>query len=232
MPITFCQIACLVRARKVRITAETLGYLVLAAAEQATDARRWEPAVLTLESSGSVTANDVDGGLAPSELIPRMLGGMLAGCTTENPGLERCARVAPASLERLREELRAALVPINRGAARRALIRLHKDALQCGDALPTGPMQPSWLGDAPVRHQPVEAPAGQSQGLPHAHSTPILGSQVASVAQPEDDRTPLQLPPYVLDRDADLPPSPYLAEHVPLRSDVFELLDADTARAV
>lgn len=120
------------RLRAAALTGETAGYLVLLAAEasgQAGSGRGGDPTCIYLSEEGSLILEAGPGAsLSEPESVLRCLLGELLACSPPSiPALGRVARGAPAGLPHLVAELETALIPVNRGAGRRALARLHRD---------------------------------------------------------------------------------------------------------
>ncbi len=139
MNVTVAEVLAGAEARAVPLSAECVGYLVLAAADQVSAApRRLEPNdVLLFEDGGIRVASGraADGSLAERDLRA-VLDALLVRASAPTSGLLRASRRAPgAGIEALVRELETALIPVNRSAAKRSLARLEREtvrALQSG----------------------------------------------------------------------------------------------------
>ncbi len=121
--------------KQVRLPAETAGYLVLAAASSLKESECLDYAQCVLEASGAVTPAIFPSGAQSEPALRRGLAALLAVASSRNPALDGAARSEPSGLKTLLKELEAGLVPINRSAARRSLVRLHRQveqAMECG----------------------------------------------------------------------------------------------------
>ena len=157
MSVTADEILRAARARQAAITAETAGYLVLAVADASGEAPgELELAAVHLNEDGSVTVL----GTRPKPLdslvgeLRRLLGEMLAHAPPGAPALARAALGHDTGFRRFISELEAALIPVNRSAARRALSRLQRDVVR---ARKNGTLAPPTPKKAPL--EPVTAAA-------------------------------------------------------------------------
>jgi hypothetical protein len=137
MSVTVDEILNAARLGAAALTGETAGYLLLGAADRLPEASgRLASSAVLLAEDGSLAVlplgpgSDVD----LEADLRGLLGRMLAHCRQGVPALARVARpLAPAEargLQRLVGEIEAALIPVNRSAARRALSRLHRDVVR------------------------------------------------------------------------------------------------------
>lgn len=120
-----------VRYGDAALVGESCGYLILGAADRAYQMPRrigWDE--VTVNSEGQVELDATPCPLVESEAgLRHLLEELLQMVRTPCPNLERVARRAgSAGLEHLVRELEAALIPVNRKAARRSLARLARDA--------------------------------------------------------------------------------------------------------
>lgn len=113
------------------LSSETAAYLVLSLAEQSlTHPRRVCADHVLLHPGGAITVGDVpecdpdDNGALLRELLGRLL--TCASQTTISDTLAAIVQGRARGPAALRSELQTALVPLNRGAARRALNRLYR----------------------------------------------------------------------------------------------------------
>jgi hypothetical protein len=146
MNLTLMDVLRAARARLVPFPAESAAYLILTAAEQvARPPRRSSLASIVLDADGSVRAG---GGELADEVdaerdLRDTLGQLIEVASSPGPALARAAgRAALGDLAALSTELEKALIPFNRSAARRALIRLHRDTERLVEAgrLPAAPL--------------------------------------------------------------------------------------------
>jgi hypothetical protein len=131
MSVTVGEILVAARARLAALTPETVGYLVLAAADRVCPASpaSFEVNDIELDERGSVTVPGIrpaaqDQGEARLRAVLRDLLGI---AQSGAPALDRVGRATEQGSGRLIGEIEAALIPVNRSAARRALARLHRD---------------------------------------------------------------------------------------------------------
>ncbi len=221
------------------VTAETAGYFVLAAADQLAGSMGRLGAVLVGED-GSVTVERLgEGSAAELEADLRALLAQLLGLSSVRvPALQRAADAKePRGLLRLSGEIEAALIPVNRAAARRALSRLHRDAVR---AKASGKLSEQPVAE-PTREvvspPPVRAPANQPPAVlapEQATLTPIVPA-LASFEPRQQVPEHVSEPMWVAGRvDA----TPFLgtwttvAPLVPSALVVLEPAEHDTDRAV
>jgi len=171
MSVTLSEVKRAARAHRAPLAGESAGYLVLALADQVLAAPRLvQAADIELTEDGALrvgsghASSDVDAELA----LRRALDQLLLVASSGSAALTRASRrTAPLGLSALVRELEAALIPVNRSAARRALARVHREtarALESG-TLPQDeetqgsapPLQPAVVA-APVVVEPVAAP--------------------------------------------------------------------------
>jgi hypothetical protein len=191
MSVTLSEVKRAARAHRAPLAGESAGYLVLALADQVLSAPR-------LIDAGDVQLTE-DGGLrvlrgqASSEIdaelsLRRALDDLLLVASTGSAALTRAGRrESPIGLPALVRELEAALIPVNRAAARRALARLQRETVR---ALASGVL-------------PEEVPEVRTQARP----APVI---VAETALANDDlETPAIAVPVVAIKAevVDLPPA-------------------------
>ncbi|HTQ05051.1 MAG TPA: hypothetical protein VMI54_14400 [Polyangiaceae bacterium] len=164
MNVTVAEVLAGAEARAVPLSAECVGYLVLAAADQVSAAPRRIDAndVLLFEDGGIRVASGraADGPLAERDLRA-VLDALLVRASAPTSGLLRASRRAPGGgVEALVRELETALIPVNRSAAKRSLARLEREtarALQSGRiSVPPPSARGSEAERAPVAAPPVE----------------------------------------------------------------------------
>jgi hypothetical protein len=134
--VTLDEVLAAAAVRAASLVPETSGYLVLAIGDATARLPfRVEDAAVTLTTEGSVVVARGARVVPPAEsarVLRDMLARLLARSVGTMPGLAAAAR--PRDAERGSEaviaELEAALVPVNRAAARRALARLARETLR------------------------------------------------------------------------------------------------------
>jgi hypothetical protein len=161
------------------LSAETVGYLLLGVAEQVSGVPREIGAadvVLGDEGAVKVGVGKLADPLRTERALRELLDALLSVASTATPALLRIGRrPAIAGVEALVRELEAALIPVNRSAARRALTRLYRDTQR---ALQAGPFDVSaaeaWLHRVVVPPTSAPTPAVVSEPTPIAvEPTPI-----------------------------------------------------------
>lgn len=169
-------------AHAVPLSAECAGYLVLAAADQASHApRRVFPADLELCADGGVrVARTPACDERDAEIDLRaLLEELLLAASSVTPALLRAGRRAgTGSIASLLREIETALIPVNRAAARRALARLQRETAR---ALESGKLRAERIESArpgPLPSEPVRSPSP----LVHAASPPPPVAQALPVA--------------------------------------------------
>lgn len=134
MSVTLLEVMAAARSRAASLVAEVAGYLVLGTADQVLGAAR------TLDAGGVVLSEEgalglVAGAAASDEqaeaALRTLLGGLLEQASSVTPALLRASRrPAGDGTGALVRELEAALIPVNRAAARRAMSRLYRDVVR------------------------------------------------------------------------------------------------------
>src|SRR5690606_15320414 len=136
MSVTLAEIVAASKHGGTSFVAESAGYLVLALADGALRALRSSAAPLDvgsarLDDQGDVVAGALRRGQTEEESereLRQLLGVLLGAVRTQSPNLARvAAREDSVGLLHLVVELEAALVPVNRKAARRSLARLCRE---------------------------------------------------------------------------------------------------------
>jgi len=230
--VTIEQLVELAASRQVAVPAELGGCIVLAAADQIL-AQSVEPTLseLFLFDDGLVRVSgerQSDPRITESGL--RGLLGTLIGCASSvTPALLRAAGREPGGdLIALVHELEIALVPINRGAAKRALARLCREAVRAVEQV--APMR-----DAPSGFAQPAAPIGDSQRQ-EVHAEECGAEPVGVSVEPPGVLPVLEIPDLEVPRPSapDFEPSlPSLGESTvlpsvnPSESGILELSDAD-----
>jgi len=124
------EIVLAVRFGEASLVGESVGYLVLGACDRALAVPRAADldGVLVTSEGEVVLDSDPVSEAEAERALRTLLGQLLTLLRTSFPNLERVARREPCGLRHLVTELEAALVPVNRRAARRSLSRLVREA--------------------------------------------------------------------------------------------------------
>jgi hypothetical protein len=185
---------------------------------------------ICLVEAGSVVLGDTPAasGQECDEQLRAVLVELLEHCGGDHPSLLQVARGRARSPIALAEELFAALVPMNRSAARRALCRLHKRLDAAGVPAEPSPSPartaiPKRLVQPEVREVRSDGPEGRADVTPElptpALPTPVLPAKVAL--------------PQVAPRTGQAQPvssGPWLVAHTPVVPECqvrFELLNCE-----
>jgi len=206
MSVTLSEVKRAARAHRAPLAGESAGYLVLAIADQVLTAPRLvQAADIQLTEDGALrvvsghASSDVDAELA----LRRALDQLLLVASSGSAALTRASRrTAPLGLAALVRELEAALIPVNRAAARRALARVHREtarALESGN-LPEEQEEPSCSAApapaalaVPAVPAPVAPPVAEPPAVPAPVVLPVLSS--AAVAAPAVSAAPAESAP-------------------------------------
>ncbi|HEY4104401.1 MAG TPA: hypothetical protein VGM44_10935 [Polyangiaceae bacterium] len=189
MSVTLSEVKRAARAHRAPLAGESAGYLVLALADQVLNAPRLIDAhdvVLTEEGalrlSRGQASSDADAELS----LRRVLDELLLVASSGSAALMRAGRrTAAVGLPVLVKELEAALIPVNRAAARRALARLQRETAR---AVSRGTL-PEWI-EAPAQPAPdaiAVAPATREIVVPAV--VPVAVQEIAALADEEDGET-------------------------------------------
>ncbi|HQP38452.1 MAG TPA: hypothetical protein PLI95_24880, partial [Polyangiaceae bacterium] len=183
------QVLAAARARRAALTVETAGYIALGVA----DALAVSPGVVretdvVLDAEGNVTVSGAarsEDAHAAERSVRTMLQKLLSVCAGASPALSACARrTAGAGMRPLVEELEAALIPVNRSAARRSIGRLAREASKAGP-LPSEPPRPS--PRAPHRDV-APGPVPRMESEPEPELEPAPAPEPAKSAESVADR--------------------------------------------
>lgn len=127
--------------RGASLVPETSGYLALAVGDATARLPfRVDDRAVALTTEGTVTVargSDVVPPTDSARLLRDLLGRLLAVSAGSMPGLAQTARSRdgePAGVDGVIRELEAALIPVNRAAARRALARLARETLRAKES--------------------------------------------------------------------------------------------------
>ena len=140
MTVSLLEVLAAARSHAAPLAAESAGYLLLAVADHLVAAPRVVRADdVELADDGSVRLRvrrepvEHREGVEPA--LRRLLAQALEVASSVGPGLRRAAeRRDETGLPALVRELEVALIPVNRGAAKRALSRLHRETERARDA--------------------------------------------------------------------------------------------------
>lgn len=136
MSVSLAEIVAAARSGAASFVAESAGYIVLALADGAlrslrTSSAAWDAWTARLDEQGDLIAGgpaQMESEEAVEQGLRQLLGELLRSVRTPSPNLQRVAdRDALTGLAHLVVELEAALVPVNRKAARRSLARLCRE---------------------------------------------------------------------------------------------------------
>jgi hypothetical protein len=226
MSVTLSEVKRAARAHRAPLAGESAGYLVLAIADQVLQAPRLVHAAdvqLTEDGALRVLSGRASSDEEAELSLRSALDQLLLVASSGSAALTRASRrTVPVGLSALVRELEAALIPVNRSAARRALSRLHREtarALESGN-LPAdeevqvivAPPVPAVvvLPPAPVVAAPPEAAVVIAPPEPPA---PVAAPIIVELSAPNPEHEP------VLDIDEDLetparivPVAPVVAE--------------------
>lgn len=143
MSVTLSEVKRAAKAHRAPLAGESVGYLVLAVADQVLNAPRLvQASEIQLTEDGALR---VLSGRASSEAeaelgLRQQLDQLLLVASSGSAALTRAGRRTTAvGLPALVRELEAALIPVNRAAAKRALARVHRETAR---ALASGTLPP------------------------------------------------------------------------------------------
>ncbi len=173
MSVTLSEVTRAAKAHRAPLAGESAGYLVLAIADQVLSAPRLvQPGEIQLAEDGGLR---VLSGRASSDAeaelgLRQALDGLLLVASSGSAALTRASRrTSPVGLSGLVRELEAALIPVNRSAARRALARLHRETTR---ALASGVL-------------PAEEPAPSVEVAPSVEAAPPIAVVLEDDVEPE-----------------------------------------------
>ncbi|WP_437619422.1 hypothetical protein [Sorangium sp. So ce1151] len=139
--VTLDEVLAAARARCASLVPETSGYLALAVGDATSRLPlRLDDRAVLLTTEGTVTVRSRGEPVAPAEaarLLRDLLARLLAASAGSMPNLAATARPRPTAEQdpdAVARELEAALIPVNRNAARRALARLARETLRAREA--------------------------------------------------------------------------------------------------
>jgi hypothetical protein len=190
MSVTLLEVLLAARARAVPLPAESAGYLLLSLSEKAVQApRRIELSAVELDADGGVQilAGEAVAAEPLEQGLRKALSELLTVASSPGPSLLRAAsRPATGQLEAFVGELERALVPVNRTAARRALVRLCREterARREGLLAAPAPTPPAVTSTAVAAISPASTPLLDVTPLePQVEPAPVLPPVNAVVA--------------------------------------------------
>jgi hypothetical protein len=198
MGVTLSEVKRAARAYRAPLAGESAGYLVLAIADQVLNAPRLvqETDIQLTEDGGLRVLSGCASSDADAELgLRRALDGLLLVASSGSAALTRASRrTSPVGLSALVRELEAALIPVNRAAARRALARIHRETTR---ALAAGTLPAE---DESATKQPIAAAlpvdlAPELAEAPHAVPPPPSITVLDIEEQPELETIAIRLAP-------------------------------------
>ena len=164
MSVTLSEVKRAAKAHRAPLAGESAGYLVLAIADQVLRAPRLVDASdiqLTEDGALRVLSGHASSDVEAELSLRRALDQLLLVASSGSAALTRASRrTAPVGLAALVRELEAALIPVNRGAARRALARVHRETSR---ALASGTL-PAEEPESAV--MPVQAASANADAKP------------------------------------------------------------------
>ncbi|WP_437478724.1 hypothetical protein WME75_30825 [Sorangium sp. So ce1014] len=208
--VTLEEVLAAAHARCASLVPETSGYLALAVSDATSRLPlRLDHRAVLLTTEGTVTLRSRGEAVAPTEaarLLRDLLARLLASSAGSMPSLAATARPRPASEhdpDAVARELEAALIPVNRNAARRALARLARETLRAKEAgrLKRARAEVQARPAAQEANERVQPPPARSQHEPRAEAA-VAPRDQAAVAP----RDPAAM------RDEAAPPAPAIVE--------------------
>ncbi|WP_437973584.1 hypothetical protein WMF11_33025 [Sorangium sp. So ce295] len=182
--VTLEEVVAAAHARSASLVPETSGYLALAVSDATSRLPlRLDDRAVLLTTEGTVTVRTRGEAVAPAEaarLLRDLLARLLAASAGSMPNLTATARPRPAheqDPEAVARELEAALIPVNRNAARRALARLARETLRAKEAGRLRRPRPE------VQAKPAAPEADEMRPPPQAEQT----RRDATAASPRSD---------------------------------------------
>ena len=198
MTVSLLEIMAAARSHAAPLAAESAGYLLLAVADHVVAAPRLvtpDDVELLLDGSVRLRSRPAPDSSRAEQVVRRLLRRTLEVSSSVGPGLRRAAeRTEDTGLAALVRELEVALIPVNRGAAKRALSRLHRETERARHA---GKLT-ALLAAESVTSELEVAPAPSPPRTEAAPSAPAPSPVVASHPAPEAlEPSPVALPAVV-----------------------------------
>ncbi|MDI3291275.1 hypothetical protein [Polyangium sp. 15x6] len=237
--VTLSEVLGAAHARAAAMVPESAGYLVLSLCDALGNLPiRVDPAAVTLSAEGVVAVDrqgEVLSGAEAARGLRELLGRLLAVAAGGAPGLHAVARPRSQAAERgpgvVAAEIEAALVPLNRGAAKRTLARLAREtarAVEAGlvvePAPPPAPVVVAAAAPAPVA-APVAAPVSAPAPAPAPVSVRVAAP--ASVTVVDKVVSVAVIPSLPSDLLFTAPPSGPLGEATPTLQDPMSIETTD-----
>lgn len=195
MPFSLSQILSAASANSALLGPESAGFLVLQALENSgMQPLRLDARCVILAANGVVqtSAPEETTSMDADRRLRQLLQQALRCSGIEHCSLLRVAQAPARGLSQLRDELATALVPLNRGAARRALVRLHRRLEEAGSDIEDPRREMEWVTDTTDE---VTAP-----GLPTFEPPPSSDEVTEPMLQPAPDATTGRFGPRSLSR--------------------------------
>ncbi|MEZ4223979.1 MAG: hypothetical protein R3B13_23725 [Polyangiaceae bacterium] len=206
MSVSLREVLGAARARSALLASEVSGYLALAVAEQsASSQRRVTLRDVELRSDGSVRigGGSVTDATTAEASVRRLFGELLIESSSVSGTMLRISRRRqPAGLDALVREIEASLIPVNRGAGRRALARLHRDTQRAREA-----------GELDFSDDEDEAPA-----IAANHDGAPVGENSSTEAAPRPSSSPATSVVTLDDAPRRVPPPVVASNVVPVQS--------------
>ncbi len=203
MSVTLSEVKRAAKAHRAPLAGESAGYLVLAIADQVLSAPRLVDASdiqLTEDGALRVLSGHASSDVEAELSLRRALDQLLLVASSGSAALTRASRrTVPVGLSALVRELEAALIPVNRAAARRALARVHRETSR---ALASGslPAEEPESAVMPVQAATTSAPPAPLTVGTEAPLPPIAESHLNRVLSAL--RSELPAPPEFQESDA------------------------------
>lgn len=195
MSVTLLEVWRAARARSVPFSGESAGFAALALCEATehsprslglVDAELGDDGVLRLLSNRSCSEQQAD------QELRTLLGRLLEVSSSPGPSLFRVAgRGGGASLHALADEIEKALIPLNRAAARRALVRLQRETARAVEQGKLAPV-PDLEEPAQIRLSPPPPAVARSE-QPKPVAPPVREARLRESPPPLPVQSPLPM---------------------------------------
>jgi hypothetical protein len=197
--VTLDEVLAAAQVRGASLVPETSGYLALAIADASARLPfRLEDGLVHLSTEGTVKVARGTEVVEPEEcaaIVRDILARLLGRSIGSMPGLSAAARPRQEThegVEAVIADLEAALVPVNRAAARRALARLARETVKARESgrLRRRSTRPAAQREVRGSERPVEAPEARvaREGRPQARATASIASRSTVVEAPKPRR--------------------------------------------
>lgn len=190
MPFSLSQILSAARATPTLLGPESAGFLILSVLENTgLQPLRLDARCIILAGNGAVHAS------APQETTPedadrrlrQLLQQALCCSGSRHRALLQVAAALPRGLSQLRDEVMTAMVPLNRGAARRALTRLHRRLEEAGSDIESSASEASWLTETTDEVTAPGPPTFDAFPVPDEPTEPMVPATCAPASSPPPD---------------------------------------------